>query len=83
MTAWTKQLTLINCFIFLSMQIYNMEYYTAIIFFEDHKEITPKKYRNINRVENFIDFARKVGGHYVNLYEKKTKRFYCRVWLNN
>ena len=83
MTAWTKQLTLINCFIFLSMQIYNMEYYTAIIFFEDHKEITPKKYRNIKRVENFIDFARKVGGHYVNLYEKKTRKFYCRVWLNN
>jgi hypothetical protein len=60
-----------------------MEYYTAIIFFEDQKENTPRKYRNINRVENFIEFARKVGGKYVNLYEKQTKRFYCRVWLNN
>ena len=62
-----------------------MEYYTAIIFFDKKENKDPYKYRNINtkHVDNFLVFARKVGGHYVNLYEKKTKRFYCRVWLNN
>lgn len=59
-----------------------MEYYTGIIFFEDFKLISPKKYRNINDIDNFINFARKVGGDYVNLYEKKTRKYYCRVYMN-
>lgn len=59
-----------------------MEYYTAIIFFPELEKKDPYKYRNITQVDNFMKFAKKIGGHYVNLYEKKTRKFYCRVWLN-
>jgi len=58
-----------------------MEYYTAIIFFND-KEISPRKYRNINNVDNLILFARREKAEYINLYFKKTKAFYCRIWIN-
>lgn len=59
-----------------------MEYYTGIIFFHFSTGITPKKYRNINDIDHFMNFCRKVNGLYVNLYEKKTKKFYCRIWIN-
>jgi hypothetical protein len=59
-----------------------MEYYTGIIFFESFTGITPKKYRNIKNVDSFLNFCRKINGLYVNLYEKKTKKFYCRIYLN-
>jgi hypothetical protein len=59
-----------------------MEYYTAIIFFPIEKEIEPRKYRNINDVPNFMRFAQREGATYINLYFKKTKAFYCRIWLN-
>lgn len=59
-----------------------MEYYTAIIFFSEEKNIQPRKYRNINNLDNFMRFADKQGGLYVNFYFKKNKAFYCRLWLN-
>jgi hypothetical protein len=59
-----------------------MEYYTAIIFFPDEKQIQPRKYRNINNMDNFMRFAQGQGAMYINLYFKKTKAFYCRIWIN-
>jgi hypothetical protein len=53
--------------------------YTGIIFFQDVQ--TPRKYRNINNVDNMLKFALKSGGWYVNLYCKRTKEFEARKYL--
>lgn len=58
-----------------------MKIYTAIIFFKPETGIKPRKYRNINNVENLLKFALKSGGWYVNLYCKKTKIFEARKYV--
>lgn len=60
-----------------------MEYYNAIIFFSPEKNITPRKYRNINNMISFKKFALKEGGLYINFYHKKTKDFFCRMYVND
>lgn len=54
-------------------------YYTAIIFFRENR--LPLKYRNINRFENFEQFARQKGAWYINYYFKGTKQFSHRQYL--
>ena len=58
-----------------------MKLYTAIIFFKTESGIMPRKYRNINNVPNFLKFALKSGGWYVNLYDKRSKEFEVREYL--
>ena len=58
-----------------------MKLYTAIIFFKPDTGIQPRKYRNINNVENLLKFATKSGGWYVNLYDKSTKKFEARKYV--
>ena len=58
-----------------------MKLYTAIIFFKPDTRIAPRKYRNINNVDNMLKFAHKIGGWYVNLYCKRTKEFEGREYL--
>lgn len=50
--------------------------FTGIIFYPAASQKRPRKYRNINNVSNFLKFALKTGGWYVNLYDKET-RLYC------
>lgn len=50
--------------------------FTGIIFYPAASQKRPRKYRNINNVPNFLKFALKTGGWYVNLYDKET-RLYC------
>lgn len=58
-----------------------MKLLTAIIFFKPETGITPRKYRNINNVQNFLKFATKSGGWYVNLYCKTTRKFEAQEQL--
>ncbi len=58
-----------------------MKHFTAIIFFKPETGIAPRKYRNINNVQNMLKFALKSGGWYVNLYCKRTKEFEGREYL--
>jgi hypothetical protein len=58
-----------------------MKLFTAIIFFKPETGILPRKYRNINNVQNLLKFALKSGGWYVNLYDKRTKEFKGREYL--
>jgi hypothetical protein len=53
--------------------------YTGIMFFMDAR--TPRKYRNIQNLENFLKFGLKSGGWYVNLYDKITGKFEARKYL--
>lgn len=57
--------------------------FTAIIFFKPERELKPRKYRNINNLENFLKFAEKSGGWYVNLYCKRSAKFEARKYLKN
>lgn len=54
---------------------------TAIIFFKPEKGMRPRKYRNIQNVENFAKFALKSGGWYINLYDKESKKFEGRKYV--
>jgi hypothetical protein len=58
-----------------------MKLYTAIIFFKPDTGIQPRKYRNINNIDNLLKFALKSGGWYVNIYDKRTKEFEARKYL--
>jgi len=58
-----------------------MKLYTAIIFFKPDTGIQPRKFRNVNNINNLLKFALKSGGWYVNLYDKKTKKFDHREYL--
>ena len=58
-----------------------MKLFTAIIFFKPQTGIAPRKYRNINNVDNMLKFALKIGGWYVNIYSKETKKFEARKYL--
>lgn len=55
--------------------------FTGIIFFDPLSQIQPRKYRNISNVPNFLKFAKKSGGVYVNLYFKENKKFSHRESL--
>lgn len=57
--------------------------YSAIVFFEPELNISPRKYRKVTNLDSFADFCRISGAKYINVYEKPTKRFYCRIWLKN
>ena len=57
--------------------------YNAIIFFNPEMAITPRKYRNITQLENFLIYAKKSGGWYVNLYNAKDRKFELRKYLKN
>ena len=58
-----------------------MKLFTAIIFFKPESGIAPRKYRNINNVDNLLKFALKSGGWYVNLYCKTSKKFEAREYV--
>lgn len=60
-----------------------MKLYTAIFFYKPETGILPKKYRNINNVENMLKFAEKSGVWYVNLYCKRTRKFEARKYLTD
>lgn len=53
--------------------------YTGIIFFQDAQ--TPRKYRNILNLESLAKFGKKIGGWYVNLYDKKSGKFDRRMYF--
>jgi hypothetical protein len=55
--------------------------YSAIVFFKPELNISPRKYRRVTNLDNFADFCRNSGANYINVYERRTKRFYCRIWL--
>ena len=57
--------------------------YNAIIFFSPEMAILPRKYRNITQLENFLIYAQKTGGWYVNLYNAKDRKFELRKYLKN
>jgi hypothetical protein len=57
--------------------------FNAIIFFSPEMAITPRKYRNISQLQNFLNYAKKSGGWYVNLYNAKDKKFEARKYLKN
>lgn len=57
--------------------------YTAIVFYPENAKIRPRKYRNISRLDNFLEFARKSGAIYVNLYSTKDRKFEARKWLTS
>lgn len=57
--------------------------FTAIIFFKPETGISPRKYRNINNPQNFLKFAEKCGGWYVNLYCKRSAKFEARKYVKN
>jgi len=53
---------------------------TAIIFFKPGTK-RPRKYRNINNIVKFGEFALKQGAWYINWYNKQTAEFERRTWL--
>lgn len=53
---------------------------SATIFYEPGT-IRPRKYRNISRKENFVMFAKKTNGIYINFYDQKTKVYLYRIYL--
>jgi len=53
--------------------------YTGIIFFQDTQ--TPRKYRNISNLEKLAKFGKKIGGWYVNLYDKESGKFDHRMYF--
>lgn len=57
--------------------------FTGIIFFKPETQTPPRKYRNISNVQNFLKFAQKSGGWYVNLYDKRSSKFEARKYLKN
>ena len=55
--------------------------FSATIFFPDDRKLRPRKYRNINNKQRFIQFAEKSGGKYVNFYCMESKEYQFRVYL--
>lgn len=53
---------------------------SATIFFTPGT-LRPRKYRNISRKNNFVMFAKKSTGIYINFYDQKTKQYLYRVYL--
>lgn len=54
---------------------------SATIFFSPGS-LRPRKYRNISKQNNFLLFAKKINGIYVNFYDQKTKVYKYRVYLS-
>lgn len=61
-----------------------MKLYTCICFCNVHNggEFCVKKYRNINNLDKFKDFAKSINCEYFNVYDKKTKLFIRRIICN-
>jgi hypothetical protein len=57
-----------------------MKLYTCILFCKDG---SVKKYRNINNINRFELFAKKINGKYFNVYDKTTKQFINQLKVNN
>jgi hypothetical protein len=55
--------------------------YTAIVFFED--KTMPRKYRNISNIHSFAKFCKLTNAYYFNVYNKETKQYVNRVYLND
>lgn len=53
---------------------------SATIFYEPGT-LRPRKYRNISIKENFVMFAKKTNGIYINFYDQKTKVYLYRIYL--
>jgi hypothetical protein len=53
---------------------------SATIFFTAGT-LRPRKYRNISKPDNFLMFAKKSNGIYVNFYDQTTKEYKHRVYL--
>ena len=58
-----------------------MKLFTVIIFFKHETGILPRKYRNVNNIENMLKFAQKSGGWYMNLYCKQSLKFEGRKYV--
>lgn len=53
---------------------------SATIFFNPGT-LRPRKYRNISKQNNFLLFAKKSNGIYVNFYDQKTGVYLHRIYL--
>jgi hypothetical protein len=53
---------------------------SATIFYQPGT-LRPRKYRNISRQDNFVMFAKKSNGIYINFYDQKTKVYLYRIYL--
>jgi hypothetical protein len=53
---------------------------SATIFYQP-ETLRPRKYRNISRQDNFVMFAKKSNGIYINFYDQKTKVYLYRIYL--
>ena len=43
--------------------------------------LRPRKYRNISKQDNFVMFAKKSNGIYINFYDQKSKVYLYRIYL--
>jgi hypothetical protein len=57
------------------------QYFTAICFFHYSKEMQPHKFRNIANIDKFMKFAKEKGYLYVNFYDKVTRDFLYKKWV--
>lgn len=55
--------------------------YTAICFYPSISERVPEKFR-FRKVEKFFPFALRKGFIYFNVYNRRTKEYLHRVWIN-
>lgn len=55
--------------------------FTAIVFFKPEKQISPRKYRNIQNVNKLLKFCLNSGAWYVNLYDKRSGKFEARKYV--
>ena len=54
--------------------------YNAIVFMQDQSNA--RKYRNIANLNSFRSFAASINAAYYNLYDKHTKLFVERIYIN-
>jgi hypothetical protein len=53
--------------------------YTAIVFMADKSP--PRKYHNVQNLISFANFCKTINAHYFNLYEKSSKKYKSRIYL--
>ena len=58
-----------------------MKLYNAITFFHFSKNRAPMKHRGISNKIHFENWARSQGALYINYYDKLTKKFQERKWI--
>ena len=58
-----------------------MKLYNAITFFHFSKNREPMKHRGISNKIHFENWARSQGALYINYYDKLTKKFQERKWI--